>query len=57
RGFDAGTADGIAGRKTRSALQGFQKAQGVVADGYPTKDMLALVTGQAAVGTASAGTN
>ncbi|MEZ6012865.1 MAG: lytic murein transglycosylase [Hyphomonas sp.] len=57
RGFDAGTVDGIPGRKTRTALQGFQKAQGVVADGYPTKDMLALVTGQATVGTASAGTN
>ena len=49
--------DGIPGRKTRTALQGFQKSQGVVADGYPTKDMLALVTGQAAVASAPAGTN
>ena len=57
RGFDAGVVDGIPGRKTRTALQGFQKSQGVVADGYPTKDMLALVTGQAAVASAPAGTN
>jgi membrane-bound lytic murein transglycosylase B len=35
RGFDAGVVDGIPGRKTRTALQGFQKSQGVVADGYP----------------------
>lgn len=52
RGFDAGVVDGIPGRKTRTALQGFQKSQGVVADGYPTKGMLALLTGQT-VGTAS----
>jgi hypothetical protein len=44
RGFDAGVVDGIPGRKTRTALQGFQKSQGVVADGYPTKDMLTLLT-------------
>ena len=48
RGFDAGVVDGIPGRKTRTALQGFQKSQGVVADGYPTKDMLALLTGGSA---------
>ena len=48
RGFDAGVVDGIPGRKTRTALQGFQKSRGVVADGYPTKEMLALVTGQTA---------
>ena len=58
RGFDAGVVDGIPGRRTRTALQGFQKSQGLVADGYPTKEMLARVTGQANVGTASSsGTN
>ena len=58
RGFDAGPVDGIPGRQTRTALQAFQKSQGVVADGYPTKEVLAMVTGQGNVGTASSsGTN
>lgn len=42
-GYDAGTADGIAGRRTKTALQNFQKARGFLADGYPTKEMLAAV--------------
>ena len=42
-GYDAGVADGIAGRRTKVALQQFQKARGFLADGYPTKDMLAAV--------------
>ena len=35
---------------------GFQKSRGLVADGYPTKEMLALVTdgGSSAVGVSSA---
>ncbi len=36
-GFDAGVIDGIAGRGTRGALQRFQKANGIPADGYPTR--------------------
>ncbi len=36
-GHNAGVVDGIAGRGTRGALQRFQKANGYVADGYPTK--------------------
>ena len=40
RGFDAGVVDGIAGRRTKTALQGFQRSRGIVADGYPTKDVL-----------------
>ncbi len=48
RGFDAGAVDGIAGRQTRRALQAFQKTQGLVADGYPTRPLLALLTGGAA---------
>lgn len=44
RGFDAGVVDGIAGRRTKTALQAFQKTQGQVADGYPTKQVLALLT-------------
>lgn len=42
-GYDAGTADGIAGRRTKAALQNFQKARGFLADGYPTQEMLAAV--------------
>ncbi len=42
-GYDAGTVDGIAGRRTKNALQQFQKARGFLADGYPTREMLAAV--------------
>ena len=56
QGFDAGPVDGIPGRKTKSALQGFQKSRGLVADGYPTQEMLALVTGDGTAAVAS-GTN
>lgn len=44
-GYNAGGADGIPGRRTKAALQAFQKDSGLVADGYPTQEMLALVTG------------
>lgn len=54
RGFDAGVVDGIAGRRTKNALQAFQKTQGLVADGYPTKQVLALLTSAQVSG---AGTN
>ena len=39
-GFSAGAVDGVIGRGTRGALQRFQKAKGLVADGFPTTDML-----------------
>ncbi|MEM7005551.1 MAG: lytic murein transglycosylase [Pseudomonadota bacterium] len=42
-GYDAGTADGIAGTGTRAALQLFQKERGLLADGYPTREALAYV--------------
>ena len=54
RGFDAGPVDGIAGRRTRLALAAFQKTQGQIADGYPTKEALALLRSPAA---AMAGSN
>lgn len=53
QGFDAGVIDGIPGRKTKSALQAFQKSRGLVADGYPTQEMLALVTGSGTAAVAS----
>ena len=42
-GYNAGAVDGIIGRGTRGALQKFQKDRSLVADGFPTTDMLAKV--------------
>jgi membrane-bound lytic murein transglycosylase B len=39
-GYNAGAVDGVIGRGTRGALQRFQKSKGLVADGFPTTDML-----------------
>ncbi len=41
RGFEAGKPDGIMGDKTRSALQGYQRSRGMVADGFPGRETLA----------------
>ena len=46
-GYNAGPVDGVAGRGTRGALQRYQNARGMLADGYPTKIMLAYVLGDA----------
>ncbi len=54
RGFDAGTVDGIAGRRTKLAVQAFQKTLGQVADGYPTKRVLDSLQ---ALGASGAGIN
>lgn len=45
-GYAAGTADGIAGSKTRSALRAFQKANNLPADGYPSPNMLRVLKSQ-----------
>jgi membrane-bound lytic murein transglycosylase B len=42
-GYNAGNVDGVIGRGTRSALQKFQKDKGLIADGFPTVEMLANV--------------
>lgn len=42
-GFDAGTADGLIGPRTQSALRRFQISQGLPADGYPAPSVLARV--------------
>ncbi len=39
-GFDAGTPDGIAGRKTREAVRSYQASIGLVADGFPSVSIL-----------------
>ncbi len=47
-GYDAGPVDGLAGRGTRAALQRFQKDRNLLADGFPTMEMLASVKAAAA---------
>ena len=42
-GFDPGDTDGVLGRKTRAALQLYQKAKGFAADGFPTAMLLAAL--------------
>ncbi|MEM9669974.1 MAG: lytic murein transglycosylase [Pseudomonadota bacterium] len=42
-GYDAGVEDGIAGTGTRVALQKFQKANGLLADGYPSRSAFGYV--------------
>jgi membrane-bound lytic murein transglycosylase B len=42
-GYDTRGVDGVAGRNTRAALQRFQRDRGLMADGYPTVEMLAAV--------------
>ena len=38
-GFDAGSADGVVGSKTRGAIRKFQKNIGIPADAYPSNDL------------------
>lgn len=42
-GFNPGEADGVVGVNTRSALRGWQKARGLVADGYLSMEMVRLL--------------
>ncbi len=43
RGFSAGSADGVMGPATRAGLRQFQQSRGMVADGYPTLELLQLL--------------
>ncbi len=43
KGFDAGTPDGILGPGTRRAISEFQDQQGMVADGFPGREVLGLL--------------
>jgi peptidoglycan hydrolase-like protein with peptidoglycan-binding domain len=46
-GFDPGAADGVIGAKTRRALQAWQKARGLIADGYLSVDMVGKLKAEA----------
>jgi membrane-bound lytic murein transglycosylase B len=39
-GFDPGALDGVMGRQGRTALRAYQKARGLVPDGFPTETLL-----------------
>lgn len=43
QGFDTGTPDGIFGPATRRALSEFQQQQGLIADGFPSRELLNLI--------------
>jgi len=43
-GFDVGEPDGVFGPQSRAALRGFQTSQGLLADGYPTLELLEQVS-------------
>ncbi len=43
-GFDPGLADGLMGRRTRSALRRWQEESGLPVDGHPDRDILAALT-------------
>lgn len=47
RGFDTGTPDGVLGPATRAGLRRYQQSLGLVADGYPTLDLLQGLLGTA----------
>ena len=46
-GFDAGQPDGVVGINTRAALRSWQKARGLVADGYLSTTMVGLLRTEA----------
>jgi lytic murein transglycosylase len=48
-GFDPGAPDGLVGLKTRSALRAWQKARGLVADGYLSPEMIRRLKAEAGV--------
>lgn len=43
KGFNTGTPDGILGPGTRRAISEFQHQQGMIADGFPGKEVLGLL--------------
>ena len=43
QGFDAGGADGKVGPRTMAAIKAFQRAQGLIPDGYANSELLTLL--------------
>jgi hypothetical protein len=56
-GFDPGAPDGVAGAKTRRALQAWQKARGLPADGYLSPEMAQKLKAETNAAPASAPTS
>ena len=48
-GYDTGGVDGVFGRRTRSALRDYQKAQGLPADGFPTPQLVTRILNERAL--------
>ena len=46
RGYSVGAADGIMGPNTRHGLRAFQRAQGLVPDGFATQSLLESIRGR-----------
>ncbi len=42
-GFDAGTPDGVIGKKTEAAISGYQAAKGLAVTGQPSRELLSLL--------------
>jgi len=47
-GYDPGTADGVAGTKTRLAIRAFQQEAGMPADGVPSQEVVQRINQQIA---------
>ena len=43
KGYPSGEPDGILGSNTRKAIRAYQKAEGLVADGFPSEQVLAAL--------------
>lgn len=52
-GYEAGAADGLMGRGTRSAILNFQRDMGLTQDGQPDRDLLAALNSATSVTTKS----
>lgn len=52
-GFSPGEADGVVGVNTRAALRGWQKARGLVADGYLSMEMVRRLRAETGTGPAA----
>jgi membrane-bound lytic murein transglycosylase B len=48
-GYDPGSADGVVGANTRSAMRAWQKARGLPADGYLSVDLVGRLVNEAAM--------